>query len=458
MGGRGTISWCCLAAASKSEAHAVARAAAQEYACEEWSSADGIDPAPLVLAFLGNFEPDTLEQLAAIAQRRPGRVLAASLPEAGAVSLSCAMRLLKSGIGDVVSLDAPDADALAIAILNRWALIDAIVASDLLVQNVVGRSRAWTSLLRQVVEAARFSQAPALVIGETGTGKELIARLVHALDPRRAPHDLIVVDCATLAPELAGSELFGHERGAFTGAVASRDGAFALANRGTLFLDEIGDLPLPLQGHLLRAIQERIYKPVGANAWAKSDFRLVCATNRDLKDDVNGHRFRSDLYHRIAGITCRTPALRERVEDIPALALHFLREALGDHAPSALSGPVLEYVVAREYQGNVRDLRLLMHAMARRYMGTGSLTVGGIPEEQRADDGTGASGWQDETFEQAVKRAVMLGAPLKDIGRAAEETAVRFVLSEANSTGEAAKRLGVSARAVQARRRAWRAE
>jgi transcriptional regulator with GAF, ATPase, and Fis domain len=453
------VSYCCVAAASDPPLRSTfERAGAEQIECVAWDTQAESDLERIVVVFLGCVERHALEQIVAIGRIRPGRVLVALLPDAGEPSLSLSMRLLAAGAGDVIRMD-PSGDArdLVAGILSRWMLVDSIVESDLVAKNVIGHSAVWRRLLREVVEAARFTQAPVLIAGETGTGKELIARLIHTLDPKRSKGDLIVVDCTTLAPELTGSELFGHERGAFTGAVASREGAFGLANKGTLFLDEVGDVPIALQGQLLRAVQERIYKAVGGNTWVKSDFRLVCATNRDLKEDTASGRFRSDLYYRIAGSTCRTPTLRERVEDIPVLAAHFLREALDGAKPPPLSPAVLEYVVSRQYPGNVRDLRLLMQSMARHYLGTGSLTVGGIPEDQRTNPMTDAiPAWRDEVFEQAVRRALMLGAPLKDIGRAAVETAVRLVLSETESTGEAARRLGVSPRAIQARRSSLR--
>src|SRR4029077_5747912 len=144
----------------------------------------------------------------------------------------------------------------------------------------------------------------------------IVARLIHLLDARPNKRDLVVLDCSTVVPELSGSEFFGHERGAFTGALTERHGAFALANGGTLFLDEIGELPLPLQAQLLRVVQEHSYKRIGGNKWHRTDFRLVCATNRDLLGLVCGGEFRADLYYRIASFVCKLPALRERAEDI----------------------------------------------------------------------------------------------------------------------------------------------
>src|SRR5678816_4688946 len=143
-----------------------------------------------------------------------------------------------------------------------------------------------------------------LIAGESGTGKELVARLIHALDRREPKGPFVVLDCTTVSPELAGSEFFGHERGAFTTAVTAREGAFAMADGGTLFLDEVGELPLALQAELLRVIQERVYKRVGSNTWKQADFRLVCATNRDLAAEEAKGNFRLDLFHRIASSRC----------------------------------------------------------------------------------------------------------------------------------------------------------
>src|SRR5262249_44123862 len=153
---------------------------------------------------------------------------------------------------------------------------------------------------------------------------ELLARLIHELNAATKERSLVVVDCTTIVPELSGSEFFGHERGAFTGAVAARDGAFALADGGTLFLDEIGELPSHLQAQLLRVIEEGTYKRVGGNAWQRTNFRLVCATNRDLPRLVEAGKFRGDLYFRIASWVFRIPPLSERIEDILPLARHFL--------------------------------------------------------------------------------------------------------------------------------------
>ncbi len=172
-----------------------------------------------------------------------------------------AWKLLNSGASDVMVWDgtAEVADNLAER-LKRWNTIDEILDSAVVKGNLIGRSAAWVRVLRDVIEIARFSSASVLISGESGTGKELVARLIHTLDARQNKGELVVLDCTTVVPELSGSEFFGHEKGAYTGAVASRDGAFALANGGTLFLDEVGELPHTLQAELLRAVQEHTYK------------------------------------------------------------------------------------------------------------------------------------------------------------------------------------------------------
>ena len=198
----------------------------------------------------------------------------------------------------------------------------------------------WIQALEELIEAARFGHAPLLIHGESGTGKEMAARLVHTLDPRPDKGQLVVVDCTTIVPTLAGSELFGHAKGAFTGALSPRRGALALADGGTLFLDEIGELPLTLQSELLRVIQEGTYKPVGSDKWERTRFRLVTATNRDLAAMQSNGAFRADLYHRVSAIAVRLPALRERKDDIAVLARHFLAEHVAD--PSSRLAPAVE--------------------------------------------------------------------------------------------------------------------
>ena len=268
--------------------------------------------------------------------------------------------LLEAGASDVFDWHhLPSAAEQVAARLQRWNVIDQIVSSPVVEKNLIGRSPVWKSILRQVVEIARFTDASVLITGESGTGKELVAHLIHTLDPRRQKRELVVVDCTTIVPELSGSEFYGHERGAFTGAASVRDGAFALADGGTLFLDEIGELPAGLQSQLLRVVQEHTYKRVGSNRWQHTDFRLVCATNKDLFQAVTEGEFRHDLYYRMANWVCKLPPLRERSEDILHLTRYFLRELQPGKEPPELDEPVRNYLFERDYPGNVRELKQL---------------------------------------------------------------------------------------------------
>ncbi len=392
--------------------------------------------------FLHQVSRNGLERVLAIAMSR-------SLLDDGG-----AWGLLKTGASDVFGWDRSTDPAGEIAArLKHWEAVDQLVELPLIRNNLVGKSAIWKFTLRQVVEVAHFTNASILITGETGTGKELVARLIHTLDQRPNKRGLIVLDCTTIVPELSGSEFFGHERGAFTGAVGPREGAFALANGGTLFLDEVGELPLELQAKLLRVIQERTYKRVGGNTWQSTDFRLVCATNKDLLDEVRRGRFRHDLYYRIASFIFNLPPIREHTEDILPLIYHFLQECRPDEKQLELDAPVREYFLRREYPGNVRDLKQLVTRISHLHVGPGPITVGDIPKEDRPSIEHGPVRWQDELFECCIRRALTLGAGLKEIGRAAEETAIRIAVGEENGNlKHAADKLGVTDRTLQMRR------
>jgi transcriptional regulator with GAF, ATPase, and Fis domain len=372
-----------------------------------------------------------------------------------------AHQLIAAGAADVLVRGAgePGLDRLAARVaarLARWAAIDALLATEAVAQTLIGTSATWNRVLRQIVEVARFTDAPVLITGETGTGKELVSRLIHELDPRTARRELVVLDCTTIVPELSGSEFFGHEKGSFTGAVAARNGAFALADDGTLFLDEVGELPLLLQAELLRVIQEHSYKRVGGSVWQTTSFRLVCATNRDLAREQAEGRFRADLFYRISGWTFHLPPLRERREDIPALVRHFLREQLG--ARLEIDDAVLDHMVRREYRGNIRELRQLCTRIAHRHVGPGPVTLGDLGGDLAHDADDSDEAWCDPSFHRAIAKAVALGVGLKEIGRIAEDAAVRLAVHRENgSLQHAARRLGVTDRALQLRRASARA-
>jgi transcriptional regulator with GAF, ATPase, and Fis domain len=362
--------------------------------------------------------------------------------------------LAQAGARDVLVWSRAPANAdQIVSRLQRWNAVQELVDSPDVRNVLVGKSVRWHGVVRSVVEVAAFSQSSVLITGESGTGKELIARLIHDLDRRRNKGDLVVVDCTTIVPELSGSEFFGHERGAFTGAMSARDGAFAMANGGTLFLDEIGELSLPLQAQLLRAVQEHSYKRVGGNVWQHTDFRLICATNRNLEAAVVAGQFRADVYYRIAGWLCRTPPLRERKEDILQLAHHFLAQFDSDGSAREFDDPVREYLLTRDYPGNVRDLRRVVASLHHRHAGPGPITIGDVPEEERLAAPATSDGWRDGGFEGAIGHAVELGVGLREIAHAASETAIRKALErEHGNLHRAASRLGVTDRALQLRR------
>ena len=223
--------------------------------------------------------------------------------------------------------------------------------------DIIGRSRPMMSVLSDVAQVAE-TDATVLILGETGTGKEVIARAIHAAG-RRREHPFIKVNCAAIPATLIESEFFGHEQGAFTGATKRRDGRFAMADRGTIFLDEIGELPVDLQVKLLRVLQEGEFEPVGSSKTRKVDVRVVAATNRDLEQAMRNGTFRQDLYYRLNVFPIRLPPLRERGEDIDILASEFavaLAERIG-RSIEPLTAECLRRLRQYAWPGNVRELQ-----------------------------------------------------------------------------------------------------
>ena len=221
---------------------------------------------------------------------------------------------------------------------------------------IIGNSKSARDVLDLITRAAP-SKSTVLITGESGTGKELVARAIHFASPR-AKEPFITVNCMALNPGVLESELFGHEKGSFTGAVAMRRGRFELANQGTLFLDEIGELSADLQVKLLRVLQERRFERVGGNQEIEVDIRVVTATNKDLAKEVEAGRFREDLYYRLNVVHVELPPLRERREDIPLLAIHFAAKyAEMNHTDAKTFAPeAMDYLTAFEWPGNIRQL------------------------------------------------------------------------------------------------------
>jgi formate hydrogenlyase transcriptional activator len=222
---------------------------------------------------------------------------------------------------------------------------------------IIGQSLELREVLRQVAIVAPMDST-VLILGETGTGKELIANAIHQQSSRRNK-SLVKVNCAAMPAGLLESELFGHERGAFTGAIARKAGRFELAHQGTLFLDEIGDIPLELQPKLLRVLQEHEFERIGSTATTRVDTRIVAATSRDLSGMVNDREFRSDLFYRLNVFPIRIPALRERLEDIPLLVQHFVTQISRRMNKQIETIPVevVRALAAHSWPGNIRELR-----------------------------------------------------------------------------------------------------
>jgi len=224
-------------------------------------------------------------------------------------------------------------------------------------ENMIGRSRAMMTVF-EAIEKVAPTDVTVLVRGESGTGKELVARAIHFRSPR-ARKPFIAVNCAAFARELVESELFGHEKGAFTGAVARREGKFEAADGGTLFLDEIGDMPLETQAKLLRVLQEKQFERVGGNQPLTVDVRIIAATNQDLEARVVQGHFREDLYYRVKVVEIRVPPLRERREDIPQMVQHFIKDACHRFGlpEKQLAPATMRACVEAPWRGNARALK-----------------------------------------------------------------------------------------------------
>ena len=221
----------------------------------------------------------------------------------------------------------------------------------------MGESPAMANV-RAAIETVAPTDANVVISGETGTGKEVVTRAIHALS-RRSDKPLIKVNCASIPRELFESEFFGHVRGAFTGAIKDRVGRFQLADEGTLFLDEIGEIPLEVQGKLLRVLQEGEFERVGEAKTRRADVRIIAATNRDLKEEVEGGRFRQDLYYRLNVFPIDVPPLRHRGEDTRLLATHYLQRAVRNlsRGPRSLTAAEASQLLSYDWPGNVRELQ-----------------------------------------------------------------------------------------------------
>ncbi len=305
---------------------------------------------------------------------------------------------------------------------------------------IIGQSPAIRQIL-QMAEQVAPSSATVLITGESGTGKELVAEAIHRLSPRRA-QALVKVNCAALPETLLEAELFGYERGAFTGAVGRRDGRFSLAHKGTLFLDEVGTTSLAVQVKLLRVLQDGTFEPLGSTRTLRADCRIIAATNVDLEQEVKAGRFREDLYYRLNVIMVSVPPLRERREDIPLLANHFLRLHAARNGKSAdtFSPSCLDRLAAYHWPGNVRELE---HAVERAVVLSPGRTVN--CEHLPAAVSGLTRGRTAPGPDEGSTIQIPVGTPLEEVER-------RLIEETLKTTGgnkqRAAELLGIAARTI----------
>jgi DNA-binding NtrC family response regulator len=306
-------------------------------------------------------------------------------------------------------------------------------------ESIIGASAPMEHLFEQIRTVAP-TRSSVLIVGESGTGKELVANALHQASPRRDER-FLAINCGAIPNDILESELFGHERGAFTGAVARKIGKFELAHKGTLFLDEISELVPELQVKLLRVLEERQVMRVGGTELIDVDFRLIAATNRDLEREVEEERFRQDLYYRLKVVTLYIPALRERPEDIPLLAEHFLKQFFEEHGkqPVPLSQAALDALCRHPWPGNVRELRNILESVVIFQRGD-EIQVEDLPKEMREASGP----------------ALAPGGPVQiphGTPRTMDEIERQAILETLERTGghraDAAKLLGIGLRTLQ---------
>lgn len=276
--------------------------------------------------------------------------------------LETAINTMKLGAFDYISKP-PDLNRLLTTVRNALDKSHLVVENTILKKKVskkyeiIGKSESIEQITAMIEKVAP-TEARVLITGPNGTGKELVAHQIHAQSPRSIK-PLIEVNCAAIPAELIESELFGHVKGAFTSAVKDRPGKFELADKGTIFLDEIGDMSLPAQAKVLRALQENVITRVGAEKDQKIDVRVLAATNKDLRKEIEEGRFREDLYHRLAVILIKVPALNDRRDDIPLLLEHFVKQIAAEQGttPKKFTAEAIALLQQYDWSGNIRELR-----------------------------------------------------------------------------------------------------
>ena len=308
-------------------------------------------------------------------------------------------------------------------------------------ERIVGNAPAMQEVYK-VIGRVAASDATVLISGETGTGKELVARTIHSYSDRRNG-PLVTVSCSTLPETLLESELFGHEKGSFTSAIAQRKGRFELAHKGTIFLDEIGEMSLSTQKKLLRVLQEREFERVGGSAPIKIDVRVVTATNKNLQEEVQKKNFREDLFYRLNVIAIHLPPLRERRDDIPALVDHFLDKHRFSHSspPARISAEAIAVLQNQDWPGNVRQLENVIQRAVVMARG-GTITSQHLYLEEQ---------WSERKFID-VQQKVRERVPMKDVLSEVERQMIVEALHQSHENrSQAAKTLGIYRRLLYAK-------
>lgn len=368
-------------------------------------------------------------------------------------TVDAAVSALKSGAFDFITKPFEQADLLRI-VENAVATSRARATEPISlpatgagqspgISSIVGQSAQMQEIFRVVSKIAP-SPSTVLITGESGTGKELVAIEIHRNSPRAAK-PFVKINCAAIPAALIESELFGHERGAFTGAVTSKPGRFELAHEGTLFLDEVADMPLEMQVKLLRVLQEQEFERVGGVSTIRVDARIIAATNRDIQADIKAGRFREDLYYRLNVVPIHLPPLRERREDIEPLIRYFLAQfntRLGREV-SSIDPVCLDHLIHQDWPGNIRQLENVMERLVLMTEGT-SLKVSDLPEELRPQGSSGPGASLElgpGTGLKEIVRARTVGLERELIEKALEETG--------GNVTRAAEKLGLSRKGLQ---------
>ena len=398
-------------------------------------------------------------------------------------TIEFAVRAMRAGALDVL---AKTSDAVQVRSVVERAIAHGALAREVRrLRGEVERARGLgevigeSALMRQLlamIDRVAASDATVLIVGESGTGKELLARTIHRVGPRKEG-PFVAFDCSALAPSLLEAELFGHEKGAFTGAGRSRRGLFREANGGTIFLDEIGDIDATVQNKLLRVLQEREIKPVGGDRPVAIDVRVVAATNKDLKSLVARGQFREDLYWRLAVVPIQVPPLRERKDDIPQLAAHILarrrgaaKSFAGNEAryPTQVTAKALARLQGYRWPGNIRELENVLSRAAILCDGdmirSHDLDLVGLDHAAgEARGSTGASHPHDDAERVELPPIDLArlgdGEGLKDITeravRAVERAALTVALRHSRTPALAARRLGISRASIYTKMKAY---